>query len=128
MSDINFITTNADEIYDTVMDELENGVNETLYPGDERRIFGEAIVAVIVSVYNSVNDACRQKMLRYARNEVLDALGENRDTPRLDPTSATTTLRFGINKEMASNIIIPAGTRATNDFVHYFLTDAVAVL
>lgn len=61
MSDINFITTNADEIYDTVMDELENGVNETLYPGDERRIFGEAIVAVIVSVYNSVNDACRQK-------------------------------------------------------------------
>lgn len=128
MSDIDFITTNADEIYDTVMDELENGVNETLYPGDERRIFGEAIVAVIVSVYNSVNDACRQKMLRYARNEVLDALGENRDTPRLDPTSATTTLRFGINKEMASNIIIPAGTRATNDFVHYFLTDATAVL
>ena len=128
MSDINFITTNADEIYDTVMDELENGVNETLYPGDERRIFGEAIAAVIVSVYNSVNDACRQKMLRYARNEVLDALGENRDTHRLDPTSATTTLRFGINKEMASNIIIPAGTRATNDFVHYFLTDAVAVL
>lgn len=128
MSDIDFITTNADEIYDTVMDELENGVNETLYPGDERRIFGEAIVAVIVSVYNSVNDACRQKMLRYARNEVLDALGENRDTPRLDPTSATTTLRFGINKEMASNIIIPAGTRATNDFVHYFLTDSTAVL
>lgn len=128
MSDIDFITTNADEIYDTVMDELENGVNETLYPGDERRIFGEAIVAVIVSVYNSVNDACRQKMLRYARNGVLDALGENRDTPRLDPTYATTTLRFGINEEMASNIIIPAGTRATNDFVHYFLTDSTAVL
>lgn len=128
MSDIDFITTNADEIYDTVMDELENGVNETLYPGDERRIFGEAIVAVIVSVYNSVNDACRQKMLRYARNDVLDALGENRDTPRLDPTYATTTLRFGIDKEMESNIIIPAGTRATNDFVHYFLTDSTAVL
>ena len=128
MSDIDFITTNADEIYDTVMDELENGVNETLYPGDERRIFGEAIVTVIVSVYNSVNDACRQKMLRYARNDVLDALGENRDTPRLDPTYATTTLRFGIDKEMESNIIIPAGTRATNDFVHYFLTDSTAVL
>lgn len=128
MSDIDFITTNADEIYDTVIDELENGVNETLYPGDERRIFGEAIVAVVVSVYNSVNDACRQKMLRYARNEVLDALGENRDTPRLDPTYATTTLRFGIDAEIASNIIIPAGTRTTNDFVHYFLTEYTAVL
>ena len=47
---------------------------------------------VIVAVYNSVNDACKQKMLRYARGSVLDALGENRDTPRLDPTFATTTL------------------------------------
>lgn len=128
MSDLKFIETSAGQVYDTVLGELENGVREPLYPGDERRIFGESLAQVIVAVYNSVNDACRQKMLRYARDSVLDALGENRDTPRLDPSFATTTLRFGINEAIASNIIIPAGLRATGDFVHYFLTDATVVL
>ena len=128
MSELNFIDTNAQQVYETVIGDLENGVAEPLYPGDERRIFGDALAAVIVSVYNSVNDACRQKMLRYARGTVLDALGENRDTPRLDPTFATTTLRFGINEAMASNIIIPAGLRVTSDFERYFLTDATVVL
>ena len=128
MSELQFIETSAQQVHETVISELENGVNDPLYPGDERRIFGDAMAEVIVAVYNSVNDACKQKMLRYARGSVLDALGENRDTPRLDPTFATTTLRFGINEAIASNIVIPAGIRVTNDFVHYFLTDATVVL
>lgn len=128
MSELQFIETSAQKVHETIISELENGVNDPLYPGDERRIFGDAMAEVIVAVYNSVNDACKQKMLRYARGSVLDALGENRDTPRLEPTFATTTLRFGINEAIASNIVIPAGIRVTNDFVHYFLTDATVVL
>ena len=34
MSDINFIDTNAQTVLDVVLEELENGVNEPLYPGD----------------------------------------------------------------------------------------------
>ena len=128
MSELKFVETDAGKILDTVLEELESGVDEPLYPGDERRIFGESLTPVVVAIYNSVNDACRQKMLRYARGEVLDALGENRDTYRLTPTFATTTLRFGIDAEEAANIIIPAGTRVTGDFEHYFLTDSTAVL
>lgn len=128
MSDLKFIDTEARVIRDGILEDLENGVSDPLYPGDERRIFGEAMAQVIVSVYNSVNDACRQKMLRYARGDVLDALGENRDTVRLDPTFATTTLRFGVNEVVAHNIIIPAGVRVTGDFIHYFLTDKTVVL
>lgn len=128
MAEINFIETDAKKVLDTVLEELENGVNEPLYPGDERRIFGESLVPVVVAIYNTVNDACRQKLLRYARGKVLDALGENRDTTRLDPTYATTTLRFSIDEPVASNIIIPAGLRVTSDFVRYFLTDSTAVL
>ena len=109
MAELNFIETSAKKVSDTVLEELENGVNEPLYPGDERRIYGEALAQVIVAVYNSVNDACRQKMLRYARGEVLDALGENRDVTRLDPTYATVTLRFSVSEPVASNIVIPAG-------------------
>lgn len=128
MAELKFIETDAKKVSDTVLEELENGVNEPLYPGDERRIYGEALSQVVVAVYNAVNDACRQKMLRYARGAVLDALGENRDVTRLDPTYSTVTLRFGVSEPVASNIIIPAGLRVTGDFVHYFLTDTTAVL
>lgn len=128
MAELNFIETEAGVVNDTMLEELENGVSEPLYPGDERRIIGEALAQVIVSVYNVVNDACRQKMLRYARGEVLDALGENRDVTRNTPTAATMTLRFGVNKPFTSNIIIPAGLRVTGDFTHYFITDTTVVL
>ena len=128
MAELNFLETSAKEVRDNVLLELENGVSEPLYPGDERRIYGEALAQVIVSVYNAVNDACRQKMLRYARGSTLDALGENRDVTRIAPTAATTTLRFGVSEPVESNIIIPAGLRVTGDFEHYFLTDSTAVL
>lgn len=128
MSEINFIETSAKDVLDTVLTDLENGVTEPLYPGDERRIYGEALAQLIVAVYNTVNEKCRERLLRYARGSVLDALGENRDTTRLEATLATTTLRFGIEAPMATNIIIPAGLRVTGDFTHYFLTDETVVL
>ena len=128
MSELDFIGTNSTEIYNTIITELENGVAEPLYPGDERRIFGEAMVPLFVSLYSSVNDACRQKMLRYARGEVLDAIGENRGLVRIEAQKATTTLRFSLNEAINTNVTIPAGTRVTSDFERYFATDVTAVL
>ena len=128
MAELNFIEYDARKVSETVLEELENGVAEPLYPGDERRIYGETLAQVVVAVYNTVNDACRQKMLRYARGSVLDALGEGRDVTRNNPTHATTTLSFGVSEPAPSNIIIPAGLRVTGDYVHYFTTDATAVL
>ena len=42
-SELQFIETDAGQIYDFIMYVLENGVTEELYPGDERRIFGETL-------------------------------------------------------------------------------------
>lgn len=128
MSELNFIKTDTKEIYDTIITSLENGVAEPLYPGDERRIFGEAFVPIVVALYSAVNDACRQKMLRYARGPVLDAIGENAGLVRIDAQKATTLLRFSIGEAMPMNITIPAGTRVTGDFERYFLTDTTVVL
>ncbi|MBO5864019.1 MAG: baseplate J/gp47 family protein [Paludibacteraceae bacterium] len=128
MADIKFIETDAQKIFDFVLETLEGEVNEPLYGGDERRIMGEAMAQVVIAIYNAANDACRQRLLRYARGTVLDALGENRDVSRLTPTSATTTLRFGVIEPTNSNIIIPAGLRVTGDFVRYFTTDSTVVL
>lgn len=128
MPDLNFITTDSQEIHATIIGELENGVAEPLYPGDERRLFGEALVPLFVTMYNAVNDAARQKMLRYARGPVLDALGERSGVTRQEPVPATTTLRFSMNAPVEWNVIIPAGTRVTNDNVRYFATDTTAVI
>lgn len=128
MAEINFIETDPQELYNDFIEILEAGVNEPLYPGDERRITGEALIYVIIAAYNTMNDACRQRLLRHARGTVLDALGENRDVWRISPTAATTTLRFGVAEPVASNIIIPAGLRVTGDFELYFTTDSTVVL
>ncbi|MBD5469203.1 MAG: baseplate J/gp47 family protein [Lachnospiraceae bacterium] len=128
MNNLNFITINTSEIYEKVISTLESGCSEELYPGDERRIFGEAIVPLVVALYSSINDACRQKMLRYARGEVLDALGDNRGVTREAAVAAKTVERFGVNTPICSNIIIPAGTRVTSDYVNYFQTTVTAVL
>lgn len=123
-----FITTDAALIYEEVITTLESYVSEPLYPGDERRIFGEALVPLFVAMYNAMNDASRQKMLRYARGEVLDALGERVGVERMAPTEATTVLRFALNSAITENVIIPEGTRATSDNTRYFATTKAAVI
>ena len=123
-----FIKTEADLIYEEIITTLEKCVSEPLYPGDERRIFGEALVPLFVAMYNAMNDAARQKMLRYARGEVLDALGERVGVERMAPAEASTVLRFSLNEAIGENVIIPSGTRATSDNMRYFATVNTAVI
>lgn len=125
-----FINIDARAIYDEILQRLESEVGEPLFPGDERRIFGEALTAVIVSVYHRVNDAAKQRLLRYARGEVLDALGESvrPRVERLQAQPAHTILRFSASQIQANDIIIPAGTRVTPNAIHYFATDQTVKL
>ncbi len=123
-----FVTTDAQSIYNSVIDSLMDEVNEPLYPGDERRIFAEALVMVLVAVYNDLNDAAQQRTLRHARGYVLDAIGEMRNTNRLEPSAASDVFRFSVAAAQSSNIVIPDGTRITPDGSVYFATDTAAVL
>ncbi len=123
-----FVATDTASIYNTILDSVMDAVNEPLYPGDERRIFTETLIMVLVSVYNDLNDAAQQRTLRYARGYVLDAIGEMRNTERLQPSAASDTFRFGVSAAQTNNIVIPEGTRITPDGSIYFTTDAAAVL
>ena len=128
MADIKLIETDAAVLYNKVILELEQGCGEPLYPGDERRIFAESLVAFVVQMCNMINDACKQKMLDYARDEVLDALGARTNTLRIQPKYAETTIRFGLNSIIRNNIVIPKGTRVTPDNNVYFATTEAAVI
>lgn len=125
---LKFLETDAQTVYDTVLSNLTDEVDEPLYPGDERRILGEALAMVLMLVFNDLNDAGKQKALRYASGEVLDALGERVGVARIQPSATQDTFRFSIDAAQASNIIIPQGTRMTHDGVIYFSTDEIAII
>lgn len=127
-SELQFIETDAGQIYDFIMYVLENGVTEELYPGDERRIFGEALASLTLALYSTMNDSAKQATLRYARGEVLNALGEFAGVYRIEAMPATTTVRFSLKEAVAQNIIIAKGTRVTSDYSRYFATTETAVL
>lgn len=122
MADYNFIDVDSDVIYKDVIGSLMNYCREPLYPGDERRIFGEAEVSVFVAMYSIFNDKAKQRMLKYARGEVLDGIGDSQDVVRLQPAQATAIFRFTSSEAQTESIVIPQGTRITTDGSVYFAT------
>lgn len=122
------VTVDAGTIYDGLITGAEAAVQEALYPGDERRIFLEAMMPVLVGIYNSVNDAAKQSMLRYARGTVLDAIGERLGVTRLAGTEATCTVRFELAEPRRVATAIPKWTKVTADSNVYFATDRDAII
>ena len=123
-----FVEVDSAKLYTSIIGSLMDSCDEALYPGDERRIFGEGIVALFVSLFSLFNDKAKQRTLRYARGNVLDAIGERYNILRADPTSATAVFRFSVADVQSENIIIPAGTRITADGGVYFSTREITVL
>ena len=127
-TDFDYVENDSAKLYTTIIGELMDYCNEALYPGDERRIFGEGIVALFVSLFSLFNDRAKQRVLRHARGTVLDAIGERLDVYRLQASPAAATFRFTASAPQAENIIIPDGTRITSDGSVYFATEQIAVL
>lgn len=128
MADFEFVETDSAKLYTMVIKSLMDSCNEPLYPGDERRIFGEAVVALFTSVFSLFNDQAKQRTLQYARGGVLDAIGKRYNVFRLEPTSASATFRFAVSAAQSEDITIPSGTRITADGTVYFVTQDDAIL
>lgn len=120
MSNIQFVEINPQKINNELINTFESSLDETLYLGDERRIFLDQQTQVIVGLKNDINETAKQNLLRYARGELLDALGEWWDTPRLQAKRSTTTFCFTLSDIQKYDILIPKGTRATPDGALYF--------
>lgn len=128
MAEIDFMNVDAATIVERLVVGVEENLGEPLYPGDERRLFLEAMAPVVVQLIQEANDSCRQRLLRYARNEVLDALGERMQVARLQPESARCVLRFSLAAARDRSTFIPQGTRATAVGGEYFATTAPATI
>lgn len=110
-------------LYDSIIQAVELATKEPMYPGDERRIFAEAIVQVAVAITNLCNSACNNKMLQYAEGAALDALGYRTRVERFPAEAAAADFLFTLEEELAEDTVIPAGTMITTDGDLYFATD-----
>lgn len=120
--------TDAATILDATLEKLQTDIGETLYPGDERRIFGESLSALLVIAFNTMDDAAKNSLLKYAIGDALDAIGDSYDCARLEADKANTTLRFSLAEIYTDDVTIPAGTRAATEGGLYFATNTDAVI
>lgn len=121
MNDINFVEVNAQKIYQELINDFESSLGEVLYPTDERRIFLQQIAQVFVGFKNEINDSARQNLLRYARDEKLNGIGEDfYNTQRLQPMKATCKGKVTLTTIQPIDIVIENGKRVTPDGILYF--------
>lgn len=114
--DINFVNINAKDTNLKILNDFEELIEEPLYPGDERRIFLQQQTPVIVGIQHKINDSAKQNLLRYARGEKLDAIGEDLFfTKRLKAEKASCLCKCKLSKPQDSEFIIPKGTRVSPD-------------
>lgn len=125
---IQFVECDSEKIISELVSQFEAVLGEKLQPSDERRIFLNQLAQVIVGIRSNINDSGNQVLLRYARGEALDAIGELLGVPRLTARYAKCTLKFTISSAQAVDVIVPKGTRATPDGNVYFSTDEPLII
>ncbi len=128
MSDINFVEVNPDTIQNDLINDFETSLNETLYPGDERRIFLQNFMPVLIALKNDINNTGRANLLRYMYEDILDAYAEPFGVIRLSAQKALVTLQFTLSAAQAFDITIPLGTRATPDGTLFFATKSDLII
>lgn len=117
-----FTEYDSESIISELVANFEAVTGETLQPSDERRIFLNNLAQVIVQIKANINDTGNQVLLRTARGEVLEALGEFWGVNRIGAKIARTTLKFTLSEAQPDTVTIPIGTRATPDGQIYFAT------
>ena len=128
MANIDLFVVDDEVIHNKIVNYVEKNIDETLYQGDERKIFLETMHSYIITFLTSLNELFNQRFAQYAKGNILDEHGKNENCERLQATKAKATERFSIDAVLNINVVIPKGTRVTADNEKYFMTDEVAVI
>lgn len=125
---LKFVENNSEKIIENLVSSFEAALGETYQKSDERSLFLYQLAQVVVSINSSINDAGNQVLLRYARGQALDDLGDLLGVYRLPATSASCTMKFTLSAEQSTRVTIPKGTRVTPDGKIYFATTSDLVI
>jgi len=111
MTDIQYVDDDVTSTANRIIAAFEAISGSTLFPADPRRLFLLSLAQIITQQRALINSVKRADLLRYASGDVLDAIGDMFDTPRLPADAARTTIEFRLSMPLLSATIIPAGTR-----------------
>ena len=124
--DYQFVPVDAGAVSTLLISAYEAITGATVQPASPENLFIQWVANVIVQERSLTNYVGNQNIPSRAEGENLDALGElfyERDRPAAK--AAVATERFNISAAQTSAILIPAGTRVTdNDRVLYWETVA----
>lgn len=113
---ISFVDTDTEKLINSLIKSYEMFTGRTLYPADPTRLFILWIADIIIQERVIIDESAKQNVPRYAEGEYLDSLAEIfKDTYRLEAQAAKTTFRFYLSTKLATQHIVPQGTRVTVD-------------
>jgi phage-related baseplate assembly protein len=117
-----FLETDAEKLQEDAVREFEAAAGEALYAGDERRILINTMAGLAAVALGHLNKLLNMDFPQHAEGEYLDELGAARGVERLQAQYAAVTLEYTLSAAQASDVTIPAGTRATPDGMCFFAT------
>ena len=118
------------EMFETASESLrKQGAEDwTLYPGDERYMFLNAMAYCNMLLLAKINKAFLNTTISHASAEALDEIGKIRNCYRKEPEKATVTLRFSIEAPYTTDSVIVKGTKVTSDKKIFFATKESATI
>jgi phage-related baseplate assembly protein len=104
------------------------GEDLTLYPADSRRLMINTVAGKLYQLAAIMNERHRLNFLQYMYGPYLRNWGSNFGFTETGLESARTVLRFRLAAASATDVTIPAGTRATSGDRVYFAVDEDTVI
>lgn len=104
------------------------GEDLTLYPADSRRILINVTAGKLYQLAAIMNERHKLNFIQYMYGDFLKNWASCFGFKEDGTESASVTLRFHMQEVYASDVTIPAGTRATSGDKVYFATDEEAVI
>ncbi|MDD3488746.1 MAG: baseplate J/gp47 family protein [Paludibacter sp.] len=124
LPEVDFVDVDTEALTNKLIAGYEEITGRTLYPADPVRAFILWLASVIIQERVQINESAKQNLPRYAVGENLDSLSEIfHNTYRLEPTAATTTLRFYITTTLQEDYIITDQLEVTVDGIINFATN-----
>lgn len=128
LASIDFLETDVQTILNNYIEKYNSLTGRSLAVADPVYLLLESIVAEEAKLRADFNNAAKENLLSYATGDYLDAMGYYVNTPRLQASGSTTTIRFTLNAAVADSVYqIPAGTLVT-DGSNKFATDELAFI
>ena len=128
LTEPDFIERDADKITAEMIAQYEAATEKTLYPAQAERLLIDLWAYREMLVRVAAQEAAKQNLVAFAREPMIDYLGELVGVYRLAAQPATTTLQFSVDEELAIDVLIPAGTRVSASDSIIFATDTDVVL